>query len=410
MSLRQREMGGFTPSSCTWRWWNTGQNPVPPWLSATFAERGFYKETVDVVTPNFSKLQAEGRIINNPMWSSEVESSGGDSGWKFQNVQKGTTYYGECQGDWGLSSYKKPANPGLDGAIIDRLKSTTATAAWAGVDVGEFQGLAALGELHQTLNLLGDPVRELQKFLWQKAWASADWNRARGRAEKAKALGRLISSLWLQYQYAFRPLIMDLEAILKELHEQSFSIRRTSRSTAKESKSYTTQYVGRNAGIEVDFTETVNQTYTVRSGVLYEGAIDPLKQFGLHWTNLPSAAWELVPWSFVADWFINVGDYLQSITPKVGVRILAGFTSVKVETTVIRKSGAARLPVAGWVTLRSPNGTDVANYRNYSRTPSIGSPELAYTPVIQAMLKGNRGLNAYMLFLQQFLGYKPKIN
>jgi hypothetical protein len=43
------------------------------------------------------------------------------------------------------------------------------------------------------------------------------------------------------------------------------------------------------------------------------------------------AAWELIPFSFVADWFVNIGPYVRAITPKVGVHSLGSWTTTKDE-------------------------------------------------------------------------------
>jgi hypothetical protein len=50
-----------------------------------------------------------------------------------------------------------------------------------------------------------------------------------------------------------------------------------------------------------------------------------LQQMGL--TNPLEVAWELIPFSFVADWFISVGDWLRGLTALHGLRIVSGFRS-----------------------------------------------------------------------------------
>lgn len=50
-----------------------------------------------------------------------------------------------------------------------------------------------------------------------------------------------------------------------------------------------------------------------------------LEQFGI--ANPLALAWELVPMSFVADWFVGIGDYLSSQTALLGLRVLDGGTS-----------------------------------------------------------------------------------
>lgn len=402
---RTRETGAIGPTVVQYRWGNDVQSPNPAYTAMSAPNRlGWMRSMTDIVTPDFRAWLARKGIVNNPMWFLEVEYTGSDSGWSFEAPVPGNRYFGDCPSNWCIYAYGRPEPWVSPDSTVDNLVRTTATQAWAGVNVGEFQGLAALGELHQTLNMLGDPIRTISDFLWQRAWGDADWKAARGKKAKQKALANLLSSLWLQYQYAFRPVLLDIEAIVTELQDQSFSLRRTSRASAQKTIVATRSYTSAFGGVSVDFTEEQRTVVSVRSGILYEASIDPSRQFGLHWTNLPSALWELTPWSFVADWFINVGDFLQAVVPK-NAAILAEFSSIEVKTTVERKSGAARVSSgAPWVTKRSPNGMDRTvrtsrTRRNVLPSPSI-TPSLSFA---DSLAQGNRGLNAYMLFLQQFI-------
>jgi hypothetical protein len=51
------------------------------------------------------------------------------------------------------------------------------------------------------------------------------------------------------------------------------------------------------------------------------------RRMGLRLSDVPSALWELVPWSFVVDRFVSVGKWLDAITPKPNVRILGTWTT-----------------------------------------------------------------------------------
>jgi hypothetical protein len=58
-----------------------------------------------------------------------------------------------------------------------------------------------------------------------------------------------------------------------------------------------------------------------------EGAVNPANVFGL--TNPLIVAWELVPFSFVADWFLPIGKTLENLTATNGLTFVGGYTVTK---------------------------------------------------------------------------------
>jgi hypothetical protein len=56
---------------------------------------------------------------------------------------------------------------------------------------------------------------------------------------------------------------------------------------------------------------------------------DVYDTFGVHLNKLPAALWEAVPGSFIADWVVNIGSFLEAITPKAGTKVLGSCTVVK---------------------------------------------------------------------------------
>lgn len=64
-------------------------------------------------------------------------------------------------------------------------------------------------------------------------------------------------------------------------------------------------------------------------------------------TNPASVAWELVPFSFVVDWFAPVGDWLNALDATLGYSFLSGTRS-----TIRRRTGQYRASPAythSWV-------------------------------------------------------------
>lgn len=89
--------------------------------------------------------------------------------------------------------------------------------------------------------------------------------------------------------------------------------------------------------------------------------VDTLNRLGA--LNPLSVVWELVPFSFVADWFINIGDCISELSWLAGVQVLDGGSSTLVE-------------FVGRVTETNPSPWDKPNISNfqsrkYSRTPGV---------------------------------------
>lgn len=65
----------------------------------------------------------------------------------------------------------------------------------------------------------------------------------------------------------------------------------------------------------------------------------PLSELGLQ--NLASLGWELTPWSFVIDWLIPIGDYLNSFDAFSGLKVVSVHKSslVKEQNFIVREIG-----------------------------------------------------------------------
>jgi len=74
-----------------------------------------------------------------------------------------------------------------------------------------------------------------------------------------------------------------------------------------------------------------------------------LKQFGL--ANPLSIAWELVPWSFVVDWVLPVGEFLDACTATFGLTFKDG---CRVETAKCTASLPSVGGSANWLKIYEP--------------------------------------------------------
>jgi hypothetical protein len=130
------------------------------------------------------------------------------------------------------------------------------------------------------------------------------------------------SDHWLAFQYGIRPLISDLEGAVTEYYKvrqvspliRSYSLRANNPQRGGGTVSqfypaamYTTNLT-QNANIRctAEFQDSASAWDQTAARV---GLTDPLL-----------LAWELIPYSFVVDWFINVGDFLQAAGTIIGLK------------------------------------------------------------------------------------------
>lgn len=163
------------------------------------------------------------------------------------------------------------------------------------------------------------------------------------RFDEGLAAAQLLSSNWLAYRYGIKPLLEDIEDAIGILaNEPTFGKRHTARGRA-ESNPY--HWERSNPISDSFFTGesyvSYDRSVSVRAGILYTYNVNTYSRTGLNITALPRAAWEAVPFSFVADWVANVGDVLAALESKAACTVLAQWTTVrdvKVWHSEVRKS------------------------------------------------------------------------
>jgi hypothetical protein len=115
-----------------------------------------------------------------------------------------------------------------------------------------------------------------------------------------------ISGRWLELQYGWLPLLSDVHEAAQMLKERTSGPRI---STVHTSKSVTRSYNG-----SASPTNWSGQgEYTITKHYWYEMTEQLSNQRSLGLTHPLSIAWEIMPYSFVLDWFLPVGSYLDNL-------------------------------------------------------------------------------------------------
>jgi hypothetical protein len=142
-------------------------------------------------------------------------------------------------------------------------------------------------------------------------------------------------SLWLEAQYGWKPMLSDVHGAVTELMERDsrFQDRYTATCSAKDDQlvtSYSEPALTTGfAALQVDKCQMQTRTrfrcYARFDWVLVNPMLASASELGL--TNPLEVAWELVPFSFVADWFVPLGTYLSSMDIGTGWAFKGGSMS-----------------------------------------------------------------------------------
>lgn len=175
----------------------------------------------------------------------------------------------------------------------------------------------------ETLRMLANPLVGLRSL------ATRLYNGAKLRKKSIPAVKDLANQ-WLEYRYGMLPLMSDCESIINAVYDcvdrsRNQLERRKGRNITPVDSVITNLgwwSLGTPATAEIEWLRTskVTEEYTATQFFTRHGKLSN-HRYGGGINSLPNFLWELVPYSFVVDWFIGIGDWLQAITPAANVTL-----------------------------------------------------------------------------------------
>lgn len=339
--------------------------------TSTYAHvcNGKVRSMDDIVVKNFFARRKKGEIFNNPCTRLEVEFSASSTA-SNSRVKKVLpcasgikSAAGNCnRGLWpsyGHLPMRDFGELGLNEAVV-----TAGTQAWANVLKPEILTGEPIHDWEATWHMLRHPLSNYHQFLSRV-------HKKKSFRRSGLALGEFISGHWLQYRYGMQPLVLDLMAAFEAAVLPRFDFNR-----------YTAR--GSSSVIPWDDNDTLSTTETyyngtvarsihqegyVRAGVLYEHTLTTSDVWGLSAHNVLPLLWEIFPYSWMVDWFVNAGDFIAAFTPKAGVKVLSSWYTTYTE--VLQKGELSSTPKTDptYNVYGGPGFQNTIKTTRYTRTP-----------------------------------------
>lgn len=180
-------------------------------------------------------------------------------------------------------------------------------------------GLTIVGELRETVKMLRQPATALRlktglfckdlrvKRSQVENWKQNDWK-------------KLVADSWLEFTFGVKPLMNDIQGIadaLVEFRDENIVPLRFTTTAKRSSQSARSSGIIGNAVMSYNIITsdetTVKWIAGIKDKALYDKpAYERLQALaGLDINHVVPAAWELVPFSFLVDYFTNIGDVIS---------------------------------------------------------------------------------------------------
>lgn len=167
--------------------------------------------------------------------------------------------------------------------------------------VAAAEGKKTVQMVTKAITDIGGAIRDLKRGRFESAARRFGVSRRPSALSEKDVAGR-----WLELQYGWKPLISDVYESAKA-YEALTSPPRVSRISVSIRKS--TPFDSSASPSLFAFKGTIEE----RMRIIYEmtEVMSAPRSLGL--LNPASVAWELIPYSFVVDWFLPIGTYLENL-------------------------------------------------------------------------------------------------
>lgn len=183
------------------------------------------------------------------------------------------------------------------------------------------QGGVVLGELGETLRMIRHPFKTMYEDVPRYL---AKLNRRTRKVRNRAQARKIVADTWLEQAFGWRPLMSDIRdgcEALNRMKSGPLDVRQKVRATNEKETCVTTQVVTRGKAISVSPYYNVYKKqstlvqYVLTGGVKIKDRSRSMmaqRLLGFTLDDFVPTLYELMPWSFLIDYFSNLGDVISS--------------------------------------------------------------------------------------------------
>lgn len=231
-----------------------------------------------------------------------------------------------------------------------------------------------VAEYGKTRAMLPSLARNLNNFVEHLA-RTPHKDKVSGRVMSVLRAARESGNAYLLYRYGLAPLVKETQNVLLALNGLEGRFRMTARGAVEDKRITSSTTVGSAFSYEYRVQTNWTQVLKVRAMSLDEYAIDKLWAAGASYKGLVTLPWELVPYSFVVDWFVNIGEFIGAMVPTPNLQQLG--CALTYEYLTEGNAFIASYSPKGIAVIQSaPSGSKLFTARTKTRIPSLSQPRV----------------------------------
>ncbi len=261
-----------------------------------------------------------------------------------------------------------------------------------------------IGQIIQHVSSLSKAAHAVKKGDIVAAGRALGVSISNQRGNRIKARAKQASDRWLELHFGWVPLVQDIGTSIDVI--QGTGQASPKAGISRVSTQGHGSFYGRAHSSSYEVGNASHRYLDWKASVLMKAVVSVsnpnlavANQMGF--VNPLSVAWEAVPFSFVVDWFSNVGQCLSAMTDFWGFTVEDGFTTSFMQMTRdnLDSSDFSTVPIGyrGYI-------HEITKGVRVVRTPGITGPSLKTNPFHG--FSPTRGATAISLLVQQLAGLK----